>query len=215
MEADFNFTHEMKHTYQISGMTCNGCKAHVEKTLKEVDGISDVSVDLINNEVLVDMAFHIPLQTLKDTMMKDGGRYDIHLPGSYEHQQTPQKSQNGDSGGFGHYYCPMLCEGDRKYDTPGDCPKCGMDLVKEEISRTIYTCPMHPEVEQDHAGSCPKCGMDLEPKNISHDDGSQEQKAYRKMHTKFWISVAFTLPVFFIAMSEMIGVSLYGFATKK
>ena len=27
----------------------------------------------------------------------------------------------------------------------------------------IYTCPMHPEVRQDHAGNCPKCGMGLEP----------------------------------------------------
>jgi Cu+-exporting ATPase len=29
----------------------------------------------------------------------------------------------------------------------------------------IYTCPMHPEVEQQGPGSCPKCGMALEPKN--------------------------------------------------
>ncbi len=28
---------------------------------------------------------------------------------------------------------------------------------------TLYTCPMDPEVEQDHPGSCPKCGMALEP----------------------------------------------------
>jgi Cu+-exporting ATPase len=27
---------------------------------------------------------------------------------------------------------------------------------------TIYTCPMHPEVQQDHPGDCPKCGMALE-----------------------------------------------------
>ncbi len=26
-----------------------------------------------------------------------------------------------------------------------------------------YTCPMHPEVQQDHPGDCPKCGMALEP----------------------------------------------------
>jgi len=29
---------------------------------------------------------------------------------------------------------------------------------------TTYTCPMHPEVVQDHPGNCPKCGMKLEPK---------------------------------------------------
>jgi P-type Cu+ transporter len=28
-------------------------------------------------------------------------------------------------------------------------------------AKTIYTCPMHPEIEQDHPGDCPKCGMAL------------------------------------------------------
>ncbi len=27
----------------------------------------------------------------------------------------------------------------------------------------LYTCPMHPDVQQDHPGDCPKCGMALEP----------------------------------------------------
>jgi Heavy metal binding domain len=31
----------------------------------------------------------------------------------------------------------------------------------------IYTCPMHPQIEQDHPGNCPICGMTLEPKGIS------------------------------------------------
>src|SRR5688572_25242475 len=26
-----------------------------------------------------------------------------------------------------------------------------------------FTCPMHPEVRQDHPGACPTCGMALEP----------------------------------------------------
>ncbi len=35
--------------------------------------------------------------------------------------------------------------------------------VSTEQSGGMYTCPMHPEIQQDHAGSCPKCGMALEP----------------------------------------------------
>jgi Cu+-exporting ATPase len=35
---------------------------------------------------------------------------------------------------------------------------------------TIYTCPMHPQVQQDHPGECPICGMSLEPKTVDVED---------------------------------------------
>ena len=40
--------------------------------------------------------------------------------------------------------------------------------IKSETvsSSTLYTCPMHPEIEQENPGSCPKCGMALEPKGV-------------------------------------------------
>jgi hypothetical protein len=49
---------------------------------------------------------------------------------------------------------------------PGDCPKCGMTLVKKYVA-TLYQCPMDPEVISDKPGKCPKCGMDLEKKKSS------------------------------------------------
>jgi Cu2+-exporting ATPase len=36
----------------------------------------------------------------------------------------------------GPYYCPMKCEGEKVYDEPGSCPKCGMDLVPEKGAET-------------------------------------------------------------------------------
>jgi len=105
---------------------------------------------------------------------------------------------------MGKYYCPMRCEGDKMYNTPGDCPVCGMHLNKEESiksSATIYTCPMHPEVRQNLPGSCPKCGMDLVPEKTQ--DTNEEEKAYQKMVKKFRIALILTFPVFFLAMSEV------------
>ncbi len=65
-----------------------------------------------------------------------------------------------------------------------------------------YTCPMHPDVLQLGPGSCPICGMALEPKAISADDGENPELA--DMQRRLWVSLALTLPVFAIAMSEMI-----------
>ncbi len=37
---------------------------------------------------------------------------------------------------------------------------------KKAATKTVYTCPMHPEVVQDKAGKCPKCGMALTAKQV-------------------------------------------------
>ena len=99
----------------------------------------------------------------------------------------------------------MHCEGDTTYNQAGDCPVCGMDLVEEvnlsATTNTQYTCPMHPEIIKDEAGSCPICGMDLVP---MEPDLSAEEKTYKTLRKKFWIAVVFTLPIFIIAMSEML-----------
>ena len=65
-----------------------------------------------------------------------------------------------------------------------------------------YTCPMHPEVLQIGPGSCPSCGMDLEPNEVSLDE--EESPELRIMTRRFWISLALTVPVFILAMGEMV-----------
>ncbi|CAN5414554.1 copper-translocating P-type ATPase [soil metagenome] len=103
------------------------------------------------------------------------------------------------------YYCPMHCEGDKTYNAPGDCPVCGMDLKKADkvISETAkYTCPMHPEIIRSEPGDCPICGMDLIPIAISETD--EEDQTYLKLLNRFKVSTLFTIPIFLIAMSDMV-----------
>ena len=54
----------------------------------------------------------------------------------------------------------------------------------------IYTCPMHPEVQQDHPGNCPKCGMTLEPKTVTVGADDEENTELRDMTRRFWIGAA-------------------------
>jgi Cu+-exporting ATPase len=64
-----------------------------------------------------------------------------------------------------------------------------------------YTCPMHPEIVRDAPGTCPICGMALEPMSGVEDDESPE---LIDMTRRFRVSLALTLPVFAIAMAEML-----------
>ncbi len=195
----------MTHTYHINGMSCNGCKSHVETILSSVKSVKQVSVNLEKGTANIEMEKHLPLKTFQKALKEDGGSYSIHLEkkeASAENEETtsPKTSNNGN----GVYYCPMHCEGDKTYENPGDCPVCGMDLVEEQkLQHTTdqWTCPMHPEVEKEEPGDCPICGMDLVPKQ---PDATSEEKNYKKLIKKFWMAVAFTLPIFLIAMSEMI-----------
>ena len=69
-------------------------------------------------------------------------------------------------------------------------------------AKTIYTCPMHPEVRQDHAGNCPICGMALEAVALTTDAGEEANEASH-MSRRFWISVLLSLPVFLLAMGHV------------
>ena len=159
----------MKHTYNITGMTCNGCRTHVEKTLNSVEGVIDAQVDLQKAEAIVEMDSHIPLETFKEVLeVESGGRYSIVIPGEQNQVLEHKKHEKPQGKRTGLFYCPMHCEGDKTYDKAGDCPVCGMDLV-----------PLYADV-------------------------SAEEENYNKLLKKFWVSLAFTLPIFVIAMSEMI-----------
>lgn len=68
------------------------------------------------------------------------------------------------------------------------------------MSKILYTCPMHPEVNEDHPGACPKCGMSLELKTISAE--SIVNHEFMVMAWRFWIGVIFTVPLVWLAMSS-------------
>ena len=188
----------MKHTYKINGMTCIGCKTSVESALSNIKGITKIDTNLKQGEVTLEMTQHIPLEKLQETLLRAGLHYTIEIPGHEKHKETKLEEE-----GNGVFYCPMHCEGEKTYNKAGDCPVCGMPLVEQpKIQVEVqYTCSMHPEIIRDAPGSCPICGMDLVP--LEPTD-STEDKTYKELLKKFKIAVLFTLPIFIIAMGELI-----------
>src|SRR5690554_148798 len=159
----------MTHNYTIHGMTCNGCRSHVEKVLNEVEGVTAAKVDLEKAEAVIEMDSHVPLSKFQAALKEDGGTYSITLPGEQAPEKKTPVAKNNPPKGKGTYYCPMHCEGDKTYDKPGNCPICGMDLVPMAM------------------------------------DSGDDESTYKKLSKKFKVALAFTLPIFIIAMSEKIG----------
>ena len=109
-----------------------------------------------------------------------------------------------DETGYGAYVCPM--DPDVRESKPGACPKCGMALepatIAAPVTRTEYVCPMHPEIVRPEPGSCPICGMALERRTVSLED--QPNPELIDMTRRFWISAGLSLPLFILAMSDML-----------
>ena len=76
--------------------------------------------------------------------------------------------------------------------------------LESPTSDGIYTCPMHPEVQQNHPGECPKCGMTLERKTARSGTNEDENAELRDMTKRFWIGATLALPVFVLAMAHLI-----------
>ncbi len=76
--------------------------------------------------------------------------------------------------------------------------------VAPAAGKAIYTCPMHPQIEQDHPGACPICGMALEPKVATAEDTEEENSELRDMTRRFWIGGGLALPVFVLAMAHLV-----------
>jgi P-type Cu+ transporter len=203
----------MKHTYIVSGMSCDGCRTNVEKALNKIDGVQ-AKVELNPPLATVTMHSHIPTEQLQKALTEVGD-YTISISEAGISSHTHGKStmhhdshkhshaKEQDTGTPGKYYCPMHCEGDKVYDKPGNCPVCGMHLVKlpEIVLSTKYTCPMHPEIVKDKPGSCPICGMNLVAMTPTDSDDTE---AYDDLKKKMIVATAFSIPVFFISMMEMI-----------
>jgi Cu+-exporting ATPase len=100
------------------------------------------------------------------------------------------------------FFCGPKCKG--KFDANpmqymGEKAEKSTEVaVVAAVAGTIYTCPMHPEIRQDHPGNCPKCGMTLEPElpSLEEDDNSE----LRDFQRRFWWTLPLTAVVFVLAM---------------
>ena len=99
-----------------------------------------------------------------------------------------------------------MCQ-DMESDKPGPCSRCGMVLERNpalpNTNKVVYTCPMHPKIQQDRPGNCPICGMTLEPKTFGTGD-EEEQREIKSLSRKFWIAIMLTIPVLILAMGHLI-----------
>jgi Cu+-exporting ATPase len=112
---------------------------------------------------------------------------------------TEQSQHRAEHDGRPYYFCSAKCLAKftaepAQYVQPAARPVPSV----EATPGTIYTCPMHPEVRQDHPGNCPKCGMTLEPVLPELDEADNPELVDFKH--RFWWTLPLTVVVTVMAM---------------
>ena len=203
-------------------MSCEGCQKKISSALNNVKGIK-ADVNLAGNFVEISSEKEIDLEKL-NSELKNAGNYVLEDPEKPKSTEfiPPQDRVSPSS----VYYCPMECEGNKVYFVQGKrCPVCNMycvpieekSVIASKAKQTVetdfvetfseklgeYYCPMFCEGDKTYPENvgCPVCGMDLV--KITGNDDESEDETYKNLKKKFWISAAFTLPIFILSMGGM------------
>src|SRR3546814_14066696 len=85
--------------------------------------------------------------------------------------------------GKNYYFCSAGCRAKFAADPE---PYLSEDSNRPAAAQpgAIWTCPMHPQIRQDHPGPCPICGMALEPEVVTAASGPSA--ALLDMSRRFW-----------------------------
>jgi P-type Cu+ transporter len=154
--------------------------------------------------------------------------HNQHLPMTLADAQTPlakdpvcgmsvdpaTANHKADHAGMTHYFCSAGCRGKFVADParflaePTHTPAAAAHQhfhrpaaplpAKPAPAGAIYTCPMHPQIRQDHPGACPICGMALEPEVATEATGPSAELI--DMTRRFWAALALSIPVFALEM---------------
>ena len=100
------------------------------------------------------------------------------------------------------YFCSARCKD--RFEAAPETWLSGRPAPEPMPAGTIYTCPMHPEIEQVGPGDCPICGMALEPKGVPAGDAGPNPELV-DFRRRFGVGAVLTVPLVVIAMGPMLG----------
>ncbi|MEF2546541.1 heavy metal translocating P-type ATPase [Aurantimonas sp. E1-2-R+4] len=100
------------------------------------------------------------------------------------------------------YFCSQRCH--EKFEAEPEKYLGDRPAPEPMPEGTMYTCPMHPEIVEDHPDDCPICGMALEPMGVpTGDEGPNPELV--DFTRRFWVGAVLTVPLLVIAMGPMLG----------
>ncbi len=214
-------------SFKAPVIACRGCAQTIKRAVGAVPGVSRVTVDIPGKTVTVGHEEGVSRSALAAALTNAGyapeepseapdqvmhghhhaGAGTVHDPVCGMDIDPADAAGSLDHGGKTYYFCSKGCL--EKFRAAPDSflsedSKPGGEKHAAGAAPTdvVYTCPMHPQIQQIGPGSCPICGMALEPLVITGEEEANPE--FADMSRRFWVSLVLTGPLLILAMGEMI-----------
>ena len=180
-------------TYLIEGMSCASCAAHIEESLKQVDNLSDVNVNLATSKLTLVREEGIDRREIEKIVEKLG--YKLTYISSVEERTFTLEGMSCATCAKNIEDTISSLDGIEEVVVNFATEKMVVKFDKE----TLSVAEIERKVEE--AGYKAKLEID----NSVDDQAEKKQQEIDGIWKRFIYSAIFTLPVLYIAMAEMVG----------
>ena len=180
-------------TYLIEGMSCASCAAHIEESLKQVDNLSDVNVNLATSKLTLVREEGIDRTEVEKIVEKLG--YKLTYVSSIEERAFILEGMSCATCAKNIEDAISSLDGTEKAIVNFATEKMVVKFDKEKLSVA--------EIERKVEEAGYKARLEID--NSVDDQAEKKQQEIDGIWKRFIYSAIFTVPVLYIAMAEMVG----------
>ena len=180
-------------TYLIEGMSCASCAAHIEESLKQVDNLSDVNVNLATSKLTLSRGEGIDRAEVEKIVEKLG--YKLTYVSSIEERTFILEGMSCATCAKNIEDTISSLDGIEEAVVNFATEKMVVKFDKEKLSVA--------EIEKKVEEAGYKARLEID--DLVDDQAEKKQKEIDGIWKRFIYSAIFTVPVLYIAMAEMVG----------
>lgn len=178
----------------IHGMTCAACAQRIEKTVRKLDGIEQVNVNLASEKLFVEYdSALIELNAIKDRVTKIG--YEVVEKAASQNVTIP-------IGGMSCAACAKRVE--KAVGKLEGIESVSVNYATEKASVSYFPQQVRLSAIREAIEKAGYQALEANKADAADEDRIRKQKEIRTLWTKFIVSAVFSLPLLYIAMAPMI-----------
>lgn len=189
------------YTYPVEGMTCAACASTVEKTASKTPGVTNANVNLASEKLNIDVEDGFDVKDLESRV--DSSGYSLVMP------EMAEKIFNIE--GMTCASCAATVE--KTTQKLAGMQEANVNLASEKLAVTYSPLELSVrDIEDAVDGSGYTASLQSEDqKEVQEEATNKKENRVNMYKNRFWFSFLFMLPLMYLSMGPMIGLTIPGF----